>query len=60
MIRKSGYRFSFATNAERVWAELPDVLGGAIRYGANDSVDEVPSRAELYPKQYMADWRYQP
>ncbi|MBX3381839.1 MAG: hypothetical protein KF805_17225 [Phycisphaeraceae bacterium] len=46
--------------AERVWAELPDVLGGAIRYGAKDSIDEVPSRAELYPRQYTADWRSQP
>lgn len=41
----------------RLWAELPTVLGGVIRYGANASVDPVEDDAELYPEKYLADFR---
>ncbi|MEK6703255.1 MAG: hypothetical protein AABZ53_13400 [Planctomycetota bacterium] len=40
---------------ERVWEELPDVLGGIIRYASTDSIDAAPEGSELYPIKYLRD-----
>ncbi|MBN8596218.1 MAG: hypothetical protein J0L78_00950 [Planctomycetes bacterium] len=42
---------------ERIWREVPSVLGGVIRYSAIDSIDEVPPNTELFPEEYVADLR---
>lgn len=44
---------------QRVWAELPSVLGGSIRYGADETIDEVPAGVQLRPDEFTADWRTQ-
>ncbi|MFO0861171.1 MAG: hypothetical protein U0570_11485 [Phycisphaerales bacterium] len=45
--------------AERVWAELPDVLCGLVRFTASDSIDECPDDAELYPVEFLRDMHAQ-
>lgn len=42
--------------ADRIWSEIPSVLGGTIRYSPVDSIDVVPNDAELYPETYVSDW----
>ncbi|MBK8914525.1 MAG: hypothetical protein IPM64_07965 [Phycisphaerales bacterium] len=40
---------------ERIHADGPDVLGGTIRFEADDSPDGPPADAELYPLEYHPD-----
>lgn len=39
--------------AMRVWKECPEVFGGIMRFGPDDTVDPCPSDAELYPESYL-------
>ncbi len=40
---------------KRLWDELPEVLGGVIRFGPKSSLDNSPEDAELYPLEYVSD-----
>lgn len=41
--------------ARRIWAEVPDVFGGEIRFSAAHSIDSVPEDAQLYPERYVIE-----
>lgn len=43
--------------ADRIWAELPDVLGGTNRFAPVDTIDQCPDDAELYPTRFVRDLR---
>lgn len=39
----------------RVFAETPEVLGGTVRFTAEDSIDRAPNGAELRPERYLPE-----
>lgn len=40
---------------DRIYAESPDILGGVVRFGAEDSIDPAPEDAELFPVEYEGE-----